>query len=487
MLAEAHPRLARMFRNDPAAFRLAKVPGVDYAPFDSLRDCGRPAACGAGPGRSGNVAKAEHSKELVMNSMWGLVASLALAFVLAGFPPASHADIDEVEPNDTCQTAQEVGAITALPVTVRGELAPVDWEGWPPGDVDFYAFEADAGTRLEARLLGWYSGAGTLIDPFLGLFDSACGFLDYSDDAPGTLDSRLVFQVPEDGRFVLAATGCCDWNFDGVHWYEGSYALVIDVPPPAIGSVSGRLVDAFTGAPLSSFQEPFAFGALYRCHDLDCWDWVKDVQFDLDGRFELTTDWRGQPIEVGSFRLEIWASEYQSRSIGPFEVGADEHYDHGEIALSGPPVTFGTVVACDDLPSGGGTCRYSVMVHNQSPERLQGLAWSNVSASGTGSLLDWSSFTADRVNNVNIRSGGNTTLRFSFDVPAGVADGAFMCVDAWVSNREHAMLGVVRQQFLFCVQKQWGAFVTLDDATARRLLEHLPSSPAQGKRPGKRR
>lgn len=422
-----------------------------------------------------------------MKSMWVLLASLALACVFTGFSPALHADIGEVEPNDSCQTAQAVGEITALPLTVRGELAPVDWEEWPPGDSDFYAFEAPPGTRLRADLLGWHSGEGTLDDPFLGLFNSACEFLDYSDDASGTLESRLVFEVPADGSFVLAATGCCDWEFNGGHGGEGSYALVIDTPPPAIGSIFGRVVDSFTGAPLSSYQYPYAWGALYRCHDLDCWAWEAEVLMDLDGRFELTTDWRGLPLEIGSFRLEIWSSEHPARSIGRFEVGADEHYDVGQIALSGPPVTFGTVVPCDYLPSGGGTCRYSVVVHNQSPERLQGLAWSNVAASGTGSLLDWSTFTAGRVNNVNIRSGGNTTLGFSFDVPAGVADGAYMCVDAWVSDREHAMLGTLRQQSLFCVQKQYGAFVTLDDATSRRLLEHLPSSPAPGKRPGKRR
>lgn len=119
----------------------------------------------------------------------------------------------EVEPNNPCAVAQNFGD-TGLPYDVSGNL--------DLNDVDFFRFNAIAGEEVVADLEGSATGQGTLGDPYLGLFDSNCNLLAYNDDSGGTVNSRLVFTVPANGVFVLAATGCCDLNFDGSHGHTGT-------------------------------------------------------------------------------------------------------------------------------------------------------------------------------------------------------------------------------------------------------------------------
>src|SRR5919106_935115 len=106
-------------------------------------------------------------------------------------------------------------------------------------DVDFFRFSATPGAQLVADHEGQATGAGTLGDPFLGLFDSGCNLLTLNDDTE-TLNSRLSFDVPPDGIFILAASSCCDGEFTGNGGSSGTSQLTISPPPPSIGSISGR-------------------------------------------------------------------------------------------------------------------------------------------------------------------------------------------------------------------------------------------------------
>lgn len=394
-------------------------------------------------------------------------------------PVTALGDSEEIEPNDSCQTAQALGYLYSLPHTVRGRLDPEH-------DIDFLAFIGEPGIRLQARLLGSWSGQGSLDDPLLGLFNSDCALIDLNDDS-GSLESRLRFEVPADGHFVLAATGCCDWNFTGDHWHEGSYALVIEEAPPAIGSVSGRVVDSTTGQGLSGSAPSYAWASLYRCDGAYCWDFVTSTSASFDGRFEFATDYLQRPIEIGSFMIEVFAMDYDPAVAGPFAVGTSEHLDIGDIALDPPPIVFHTLSTCDNLPSGGGTCRYSVEIRNNTPDGIAGLAWSNVKAQSTGSRYEFSHFTAARHRVSNIRGMSSTTARFSFDVPAGVADGAFMCVDAWFSDRDNAFLGTIMRADLFCVVKADGIFHALESSSLPAgLMDSMQRRPGAGRFPAKR-
>ena len=67
------------------------------------------------------------------------------------------ADGSEVEPNNTCATAQNLGAI-ALPFSIRGSIdSRVGYR-----DVDFFRFTATPGSQLLPDLEGAATGQGTL-------------------------------------------------------------------------------------------------------------------------------------------------------------------------------------------------------------------------------------------------------------------------------------------------------------------------------------
>ncbi len=96
----------------------------------------------------------------------------------------------EDEPNHPCPTAQNFGVV-ALPFTLNGSL-----DSTPESpDVDFFGFTGTPGAFLRVDLEGADTGKGTLEDPFLGFFDSACNLIALNDDSD-TLNSRLVFAIP---------------------------------------------------------------------------------------------------------------------------------------------------------------------------------------------------------------------------------------------------------------------------------------------------
>lgn len=414
---------------------------------------------------------------------WLTVAAVAMVVSFLYWPAGAFAQLVESEPNDTCEQALGVAlGQAAQGVTVAGELYD-DGNYEPPNDVDYMMFTGEAGAKLVVRLRGAPSGDGTLGDPFLGLFNSSCELLAMNDDDMSgdgySLNSAIYFDVPDDGEFVVAATACCDWSFTGDHWAQGTYILSFDAPPPVIDHISGRVIDAITGAPL-----PWANLNLMRCQDDMCENNIAWANSDDDGYFTFNQTIYGYPIRTGTFVVRAWYWDYEPGEVGPFDVGEGEHYDTGDIGLQPPPVTFGTVTPCDNLPSSGGTCRYSVVVNNNRPGRLQGLAWSNVQAYGTGSVLGYSEFTASREQKTNIKGLSSATLNFSFDVPAGVADGAYICTNAWVSNRENAFLGTIRAQQLFCVQKMWSGYraVAPEVTEALRGRPHEPGVKENAKR-----
>jgi hypothetical protein len=127
------------------------------------------------------------------------------------------------EPNDTCATAIDFGAVN-LSFNLTSSLDK------PPSkpDVDFYKFSLTPGAQVQVDLQGDTSGQGTLFDPFLGFFDSACTLIDSDDDSGvGFRDSRLVVTVPADGIVILGASSFDDFDFNGDGIDHGSYKLSI--------------------------------------------------------------------------------------------------------------------------------------------------------------------------------------------------------------------------------------------------------------------
>jgi pre-peptidase len=109
------------------------------------------------------------------------------------------ADGTESEPNGTPATARR----TAVGVDASGEICTADDN--PAGDVDYWKFEAEAGTTIEVDVDA--ASLGRLVDPAIALFaPDGTTRLAFNDDRDGA-DSRLQFTITTSGvYFVTVAT-----------------------------------------------------------------------------------------------------------------------------------------------------------------------------------------------------------------------------------------------------------------------------------------
>ncbi len=103
-------------------------------------------------------------------------------------------DVAEVEPNDAFLSPQ---TITNLPAVIHGKLGK-------SGDVDSYALQLKAGQTLVAAVDAFTVGSPT--DALLILRDERGVKLAFNHDVH-TLDPRLVWDCPRDGRYVLQIAG----------------------------------------------------------------------------------------------------------------------------------------------------------------------------------------------------------------------------------------------------------------------------------------
>jgi hypothetical protein len=415
------------------------------------------------------------------------LALLAILAVMIGFSLQALAQVSEVEPNDSCVDAQDIGEIDVTGVfSVEGSLDTPPEEP----DVDFFRFSATSGAQLVADLEGADTGAGTLPDPFLGLFDSDCNLLAANDDTIG-FNSRLNFEVPADGVFILAATSCCDDQFTGAGGSSGTYQLAIAPPPPPIGSISGRIVDARTGEPLPGNEQPFAFADLFLCEDGFCF-FVNSQSADGEGRFRFDQDFNGQSLPVGTYQVVAFANEFEPAQTDPFEVGEGEDFDVGDIPLQPPEISFSDIQPCEDLLPQGDTCEYSFRVTNNTDAPIRGLAWSIVDGFGLLSELGFTTFEASTRGGsrqavrerLDLAPFGEATLEFQFDVPAFVL-GAEFCTRALVGIDPGPLVTTVRESFLFCFIGRDTAFQVVGESESQKIFRSL--SGKSGSSPEKRR
>src|SRR5689334_1499246 len=104
-------------------------------------------------------------------------ALLVLAAALTTAAPVAG-QVGEVEPNNTCTIAQDVGAVS-LPFSLNGSLDT------PPAtpDVDFFRFTVTPSATVQVDLEGQATGKGTLPDPLVGVFSSSCASLAVDDNS----------------------------------------------------------------------------------------------------------------------------------------------------------------------------------------------------------------------------------------------------------------------------------------------------------------
>ncbi len=308
------------------------------------------------------------------------ITSPEQAAALTGAEATVDSTVTETEPNNSCQTAQDVGAVP-LPVVLDGNL-----DSTLEPDIDFFRFSGAAGMLITIDHEGQATGKGTLENPLLGVFDSNCNLLAFNDDLQSS-NSHLETTIPGDGILILGSTAFPDYGFAGGG--SGSYQVTI-APVPLIGSVGGRVTDAISGAPLRGDAAPFAFVRLLQCVDFGCTE-INAQATNSEGRFLFESDSNGVPLPAGSYQILASGDQYQPNQTDGFVVGEGENYDDGDIALTSFPVRFSEIQPCV-VPTAGGVCDFSVKVTNGLSARLSGNAWSLVNGSGIGSFTNFTVF-----------------------------------------------------------------------------------------------
>jgi hypothetical protein len=367
---------------------------------------------------------------------------------------------EELEPNNSCQTAQDAGTLSGQFV-MNGNL---DSSQVP--DVDFFHLTGTPGAPISIDLEGQSTGKGTLPDPFLGFFDSNCNVITISDDY-GSLNSHIDTVIPADGIFVLGATTCCDGSFTGGG--NGTYQLTV-TPMPVIGSIRGVVTDAVTGRPLRGDAAPFAFVRLVRC-EFGCFE-LNSQLAGSDGSFHFETDYNGVALQAGDYMIVASADQYQFRQTDIFTVGEGENYNAGRIALQSFPIRFSDIQYCT-VSSNGGLCDFSVKITNGLSTRFSGKAWSIVSAFGTGSLADFSNFQPNPVRDVSLDPGRSTVLRFQFQVRGSVRNGAGMCVFAYVGANPGPFFNTTGFSPLFCFEKGSNGFTLMSEQQMHQQIQQV--------------
>ena len=367
----------------------------------------------------------------------------------------------ETEPNNSCQTAQDVGAVP-FPFMLDGNL-----DSTLQPDIDFYRFSGAPGVLIGIDHEGQPTGKGTLEDPLLAFFDSGCNLLAVNNDT-NSANARLEIPIPSDGSFIVAATAYPDFGLTGGG--NGSYQLTV-APVPLIGSISGRLTDIF-GNPLRGDVEPFASVRLLQCGEFGCFD-VNSQAANSEGRFLFETDLNGAPLRAGNYQLIVTANQYREVQTEPFTVGEGEQHDIGDFVLDSFAVRFSDIQPCS-IPATGGICQFSVKITNGLSTRLSGKAWSIAGGAWIGSFTNFTSFQTGKARDVKLDPGKSKTLYFGFRVPGSVADGATICASVYIGQKPDAFFRPVGITSLFCLTKGAGGFSLKSSQEAQALQMQTP-------------
>lgn len=240
-------------------------------------------------------------------------------------------------------------------------------------------------------------------------------------------------------------------------------------PYPRVGSIRGRVIDQLTGAPLAGLAVPYPLVQLEYCYD----EWycypVRYTVPDAEGRFLFeSSTW--DRILPGSYQIRVSADQYESATGARFTVNDGEHRDTGDLGLKSFPVRIYLDQPCNSIPSRGGQCQFTVRIVNGMPGRLQGETWSVVSASGIGSPTYSTVFQTGTARSVSLASAASTTVPFTFQVPASVSDGAYICVQTLVAQRPHSF-NTIGSHFDFCLFKGGYGFTVVPEERKREAVE----------------
>ena len=137
-----------------------------------------------------------------------------LSVIVLGANGASEADTDFPDTTSTSGRV-EVGA------SVTGNISN--------GDYDYFRVDLEAGKTYQFDLEGADSGRGTLVDPFLSLYDGSATFLLTDDDSGTNLNSQMVYNAASAGAHYLRAAS-------GAGNLTGTYTLSVSGETPILST-----------------------------------------------------------------------------------------------------------------------------------------------------------------------------------------------------------------------------------------------------------
>lgn len=246
----------------------------------------------------------------------------------------------------------------------------------------------------------------------------------------------------------------------------GAVALT---PFPRVGSIRGRVVDLLTGNPLPGNAVPYTWVELQYCQD----EWYcytsRYAAPDAEGRFRFeSSTW--DRLLPGTYQIRAYADQYETATGPRFTVADAEHHDAGDLALKSFPVRMYLGQPCGPISSHGGNCQFTVQIVNGMADRLQGEAWSVVSASWIGSPAQSTVFQTGIPKSLSLAPAASTTLPFTFHVPASVDNGAYICVQTLVSQRPHSF-NTLGSHYDFCLVKGAYGFSAVPEERKREAVD----------------
>jgi hypothetical protein len=239
-------------------------------------------------------------------------------------------------------------------------------------------------------------------------------------------------------------------------------------PSPAVGSISGRLVDEITGTPLVGGEKDFAQVELQYCQDWGCYgrDWQ---QVGADGTFRFVgTSY--YPLQPGTYQIVAYANQYQHTYSEKFTVEDDQHFNFGDFRVKSLPVRINLASSCANIPAAGGTCQFSMKITNGATSKLDGKAWGVVQGYWIGSAAQHTTFSVPNPRTLSLSPGASLTVPFSFTVPGTVSNGAYICVDGFAAQRPHEF-NTLGSQSLFCLSKGINGFSQVPEAQKHQAVK----------------
>ncbi|WP_394754123.1 carboxypeptidase-like regulatory domain-containing protein [Crenothrix sp.] len=381
----------------------------------------------------------------------GLKRLFALLFLLSLMwliTPISVQASTEVEPNDTCQTAQDfTGA--SLPFSLSGQITPIPGVGT---EEDYFKFEGTSGALVKIDVK---SADPTTLNPYLYVFDESCNqSIKYTGSSP------LILTVPQNGKFIVYT------------WASGSqnYTLTI-TPTNAIGSITGNVIDAITGQPIANNAIAF----LYRCYDSTCSDLnpVASQVPNSQGIVTFTQEDDLTSLAVGNYKIIGYSDQYEAGETPQFFVAKNQN-KQVDVPLKSYPARV-SVKGCNNIPGTGGKCKFSVTVTNGKAKALDAMVWSVVNGYGVNILGQSTQFQLQQDYDILLPKLGNTkTLNFEFNVPAGVRDNAYFYVNTYVGGVKRNPNFNIKGEYGFSLEKLPNntALTIMPERRAAKLRHH---------------